>query len=176
MKKIFSLFIVLLIGLTVFSQVPKIASKVKTLSAISPGTIVQINPNYTDTVADTIFYKIVVNHDAFVTPYISLLHKKAGTRDTTATLTYWQSVNGVDNWQQIQKGKALSAYSLALDTTSINNATIANKGHQISFLKDTGYFESQTLGLRIISNAPTSGSKKAYYKPIYSGSLRVNKY
>lgn len=165
-----------MIGLSLFAQVPKVASKVKDLGSISPGKIIAINPNYTDTVTngDTIFYKIVVTHEFNVTPYLSLLHKKPGSRDTTSTLTYWQSVNGKDNWQQLVKGKAQSAYSLLLDTTSIANATIANKGHTISFWRDTAYFESQYLGLRIISNGATSGSKKGYYKPIYSGSLRIN--
>ena len=178
MKKLFSLLFLLAIALTVFAQVPKISSKVKNLGSVSPGTIVQINPSLTDTVlnGDTIFYKLIVNHDAFVTGYISLLHKKPGSRDTTSTLTYWQSVNGIDNWHQLTKGKALSAYSLLIDTTSINNATVGSKGHEISFLRDTAYFESQYLGLRIISNGPATGTKKGYYKPIYTGSIRFNKF
>jgi len=177
MKKLFSLLLILMIGVAVMAQVPKIASKVKTLSAISAGTILPINPNFTDTVTngDTLFYKIVINHDAFVKPYISLLHKKPGSRDTTTQLTYWQSVDGIQNWRQITKGKTQSAYSLLLDTTSINNATIANKGREISFLRDTAYFESQYIGIRFISNGPTSGTKKGYYKPIYYGSIRVQK-
>jgi hypothetical protein len=177
MKKLFSILFLSSFILTTFAQVPKIASKVKLLSAASPGTIVPFNASYTDTVApgDTIFYKMVVNYDQFVTPYISLLHKKPGSRDTTSVLTYWQSVNGVDNWKQVTKGKAQSVYSLLVDTTSINNPNVGSKGHEISFLRDTAYFESQYFGFRFISNGPATGTKKNYYKPIYTGSIRFNK-
>lgn len=159
-----------------FAQMPR-AAKVKNLGSVSPGTILSINNTLADTVTngDTIFYKIVVNHDNNVNAYLSLLHKKPGSRDTTSVLTYWQSVDGVNNWQQLKKGKALSAYSTSLDTTSINNATVGSKGRDISFWRDTVYFESQYLGLRIISNGATSGGKKGYYKPIYYGSIRFNK-
>jgi|YelNatPaOPRAMG01_1025707.scaffolds.fasta_scaffold38094_3 hypothetical protein len=177
MKKLFSILFLAAFTLTMFAQVPKITSKVKNLGSVSPGTILSINSNLADTITngDTIFYKIVCNHDGFVTPYISLLHKKPGSRDTSSVMTYWQSVNGVDNWQPVLKGKALSSYSATIDTTSINNATVGNKGHTYSFLRDTAYFESQYLGIRIISNGATSGGKKGYYKPIYYGSIRFNK-
>jgi hypothetical protein len=175
MKRFFSLCLILTIGLTAFSQMPKVTTKVKDLGAISPGKIMAINPSLKDTVIDTLFYRVLVNHDAFVTPYLSLLHQKPGSRDTTSVLTYWQSVDGVHNWQQVKYGKALGAYSTSIDTTSIKNATLANQGRTISFLRDTAFFESQYLGIRFISNAPTSGAKKAYYKPIYYGSIRADK-
>jgi hypothetical protein len=177
MKKTLFFCITLLIGVSLFAQLPKVTTKIKSLSALSPGSIVTINPTLTDTIlnGDTIFYKVLVNHDIFVTPYISLLHKKPGSRDTTSAMTYWQSVDGKVAWHQITKGKAQSVYSLLLDTTSINNGTVGNTGHEISFLRDTAYFESQYLGIRIISNGATSAGKKAYYKPIYYGSIRINK-
>ncbi len=176
MKKILSLIVILFIGLTVFAQMPKVSTKIKNLGSAQAGIITPINISFTDTVTkgDTVVYLLLVNHPSFVTPYISLLHKKPGTRDTTSQLTYWQSVDGKTAWHQITKGKAQSAYSLLLDTTSIKNATQANQSHEISFLRDTAYFESQYLAIRIISNGATSGSKLSYYKPVYYGSIRIN--
>ena len=175
MKKIISLFAILTITVSLFAQMPVITSKIKNLGVSSPGVIVQINPSLADTFGygDTLFYKVAFNHDAAGFPYISLLHKKLGTRDTTATISYYQSVNGV-NWQPLKKGKALSTYTTSIDTTSISNATYSSNNRDISFLRDTCYYESQYVGIRIIVNGPSTGSKKTYYRPRYYGSIRLN--
>jgi len=177
MKKLFSILFLAALTITMFAQMPKISSKIKDLGSVSPGTILSINTSLSDTITngDTIVYKMIINHDGQVSPYLSLIHKKSGSRDTTTGLTYWQSVNGKDNWKQVVKGKAQGAYSLTIDTTSTKNATETSRGRDISFLRDTAYFESQYFGLRFISNGATSGGKKPYYKPIYYGSIRFNK-
>jgi heme-degrading monooxygenase HmoA len=160
MKRIFILLLAV-ICVTVSAQTP-VAAKIKTLSVAKPGQIVSFNAAKADTLksADTLFYKILINHEGNVTAYISQLTKLVAN-DTTATVTYWQSVDGSTNWQAVKKGAAQAAYSATI-------AKSTTTGVDVSFLRDTAYFESQYLGVRYI------GKTKSGFKTILYGSIRFN--
>lgn len=129
MKKIICFLLIAGLALNTFAQLPtgnttglhSKAHKVITLGAINDnGTIGVINPNKTDTLysADTLFYKVLVNHTSEGYPYLSI-NTKVGTTDTTknttSTITFWQSVDGVNNWQQITQVSQTT--TLLFDTT-----------------------------------------------------------
>jgi hypothetical protein len=131
MKKIICFLLIAGLALNTFAQLPtgnttglhSKAHKVITLGAINDnGTIGVINPNKTDTLysADTLFYKVLVNHTSEGYPYLSI-NTKVGTTDTTknttSTITFWQSVDGVNNWQQITQVSQTT--TLLYDTTMI---------------------------------------------------------
>lgn len=61
-------------------------------------------------VSDTLQIPIQVDHSALLKPYIQLYWDKIGSGTATVTLTFWQSVDGV-NYQQLKKGKLQGAYS-----------------------------------------------------------------
>lgn len=161
MKKIFIILLTFAICLNISAQLP-VASKVKNLGSTIPGKIVPFNLSYTDTLksADTLFYKVLVNHDVNVYPYISQLTRLVAN-DTTATLTLWQSVDGVHNWQQLTTGTSPSAYSATI-------AKSTTTGTEIDFWRSIGWFNSQWFGIRFIAKT------KSGFKTIYYGSVRFN--
>ena len=169
MKKLFSLLFLASFVLTAFTQVPVITSKVKTLGTLQTnGLTVAINPLLADTLksGDTLFYKINTFHSATSYPYLSLIEKKAGSNDTTALLTFWQSVDGTHNWQQVLNTATPTAWN-----TTLAKATAID----LDFWRSIGWFQSTYLGVRIISNGPAAPTaKNTYYKNIYYGSIRLN--
>ena len=139
MKKI--VFILMIFGLFVanaFSQLPQ-TKKIYSLSPIydngtSAQTMATFNATYLDTLkttstADTVFYKLLINHVSIGYPYISINTKLVSAGyDTTAVVTFWQSVDGKNNWVQIKQ-----AYnSILYDTTAIYGTKNSN-----TFLYDT---------------------------------------
>ncbi len=195
MKKIISIIFIASFALTMFAQLPVITTKVKTLPAIKEGQICPINTALQDTMktGDTIFYKIQVNHSEIGYPYLSLLLKRVAGADTaTVTATFWQSVDGTHNWQQIKYlsqvttvlmdttkyWRHIGAYGVFTGTgTSVNTETafsvsltkaIMKTGTSISFWRNNACFESQYLGIRLVSAVSSS------FKGIYYGSLRYN--
>jgi hypothetical protein len=165
MKKLFSLLFLASFVLTAFTQVPVITSKVKTLGTLSAnGLTIAINPVLADTLkgTDTLFYKVPTFHTNTAYPYLSLIEKKAGTNDTTALLTFWQSVDGTHNWQQILNTASPTAWS-----TTLAKAT----GTDIDFWRSIAWFQSTYLGIRLISTGTSTTGK---YKNIYYGSIRLN--
>ncbi len=166
MKKIL-VSLLLLISVTAFCQLPKIATKVKNLGAITAGVIQPINAAYADTLksADTVFYKLVVNHSRVVFPYVSLNVKATAGADTSViTVTFWQSVDGT-RWSQV-----LNTASPTPWATTISKANQKAGNVDIDFWRSIGWFQSQYLGIRLIATS-VSG-----YKGIYFGSVRVNEY
>ena len=165
MKKILSLLMTLFIGISLFAQVPIITSKVKNLSVSENGLSVAINPSLSDTLknGDTIFYKVLVNHSFAVYPYLSLIEKQTGTRDTTALLTFWQSVDGTHNWQQVTNTATPTAWAITLAKATAT---------EVDFWRSIGWFNSTYLGVRLIGG----GKKTGYtYYNCYYGSIRINK-
>jgi len=185
MKKLFSILIASLLFGSLFAQLPLTSSgaletaKIKNLGFTNPGVVVQFNPYGYDTLnpsGDTLFYYLGLNHDFNGYVYLSEFYNRypvsnATYHDTIAKVTFYQSVNGL-NWRQLVKGKAQSSYTNTFDTTSFYTP-YGNPGKEISFLRDTVYFESQYLGMRIISPA-ISRAKKSVKKRYY-GSIRFNK-
>ena len=166
MKRLLLFVGMLLIVATTFAQLPKLnlTKKLKTLSTVSAnGLTVAINPVKADTVksGDTLFYKVPINHSFKGYPYISLLQKLV-TADTVATLTFWQSVDGANNWQQVLNTASPTAWAITLAK--------GNTGTDISFWRSIGWFESNWLGIRIIAK-PKSNHKKIFY-----GSIRFDNY
>ena len=199
MKKYFLFAALLTLTLGLSAQLP-VSTKVKTLGAISDQgigapSIATFNAAKTDTLksGDTLFYKVLINHGSVGYPYISQLTKLVAN-DTTATATFWQSVDGSTNWQQIKylsqtttlvfdttkyakgtTGKFWDLYSAS--GTSVNAETVwsvtVNKstttGTNFSFWRQNAKFESQYLGIRFIA------STKSGFKTIYYGSVRFEK-
>ena len=164
MKKIITLLALMLLTVVMFAQVPKITKKIKTLDRVSEnGLTIAINPVKADTLksGDTLFYKIPVNHTRIGYPYISMLQKLVAA-DTVAVLTFWQSVDGTNNWQQVLYGSSPSAWSITMAK--------GNTGTDVSFWRSIGWFESSYLGMRFIAK-PKSNFKKIFY-----GSIRYEAY
>lgn len=161
MKKLLLLLSSIVLNLSLFAQMP-VASKIKNLGVYNPGTIVQFNANFADTLksADTLFYKVAFNHDFVGYPYLTYA-KTIVAADTTADVVMYQSVNGSTNWIQIQSGSSPSNYS----TTIAKAAT----GGDIDFWKTTIWFSSQYLGIRLIQRTKTSS------KAVIYGTVRFNK-
>lgn len=164
MKKIVILIFSVLLSAVVVAQLP-VAAKVKNLGTCSPGKIVAFNNSLTDTLAsaDTLFYKLLVNHTTEVYPYISQL-KKLVAADTTAILTLWQSVDGSNNWQVIKHGLPSDTATVAYVKTIAKGTT----GNDYSGWRSNIKFESQYFGMRFIAKTKT-GSKNIFY-----GSIRFN--
>jgi hypothetical protein len=145
MKKLFSISILLILAISTFAQLPQ-KKKVYTLGAIyDNGTAAQtfstFNAAFADTLksgsaADTVFFKVLINHVSLGFPYISLNTKLVSAgQDTTATVTFWQSIDGSTNWQQLKqvtnvvafdttKFYGMGAPEIAWDTTKTTLKTI----------------------------------------------------
>jgi hypothetical protein len=166
MKKILSILVTLLISVSIFAQLPAITSKIHTIGPVSEnGLTIAINPSLADSLGqgDTLFYKIQTSHQSAVYPYISLIEKVGIGRDTTVTLTFWQSVDGVHNWVQVLNTTTPTAW-----VTTLSKATATD----IDFWRSVGWFSSTYLGVRLIGN----GKKAGYtYNNKYYGSIRLNK-
>jgi hypothetical protein len=141
MKKLicFLMIMSLFISLT-YSQVPKgdtlkpkittgklalhhVDKKVFNIGAINDnGIIATFNSTKKDTLysADTLFFIVQVNHASAGYPYLTV-NTKVGTTDTTlnttATATFWQSVDGLTNWSQIKS--VSSTGTILYDTTLV---------------------------------------------------------
>jgi len=150
MKKIFILGF-LFVSLGLMAQLP-VSTKVKTLSpALVPGGITTLNSSKYDTLktGDTLFYKVLINHDEIGYPYLSLLLKRVAGADTaTVTATFWQSVDGSTNWQQV---KYLSKVT--------------------TFLFDTTKFAGSTTGTSTLLFDTTKYSAGVYRHDFYSATL-----
>ena len=164
MKKLFSILFLAAFVASTFAQLP-LSTKVKSIGPVSEnGLTIAINTSLADTLkgGDTLFYKVITNHAFAVYPYLSLIEKQAGTRDTTALLTFWQSVDGSHNWVQVLNTTSPTAWS-----TTLAKATKTD----VDFWRSVGWFSSTYLGIRLIS----TGSSSSTYKNIYYGSIRINK-
>ena len=140
---------------------------------MATGTIVAFNAanattgKYADTLksGDTLFYYVNIAHTTVGYPYLSVLTKLVAN-DTTSKVTFWQSVDGSSNWQQIQIDSI--GVSSPTTLTPITLAKSTTKGTDISFWRKAARFESQYLGWREIA------SVKSGFKTIYWGSVRFN--
>jgi hypothetical protein len=172
MKRILSFILIATLTISIFAQLPVNkktdgTSKVKDLGTAKPGDVIPFNPNLKDTLPsnDTLFYKVMVSHDIVVFPYESLLLKKVAGSDTSViTVTYWQSVDGKTNWQQVLSTTTPSAFSY-----SWTKALQKTGGVDIDGWRSVVWFRSQYFGARYISST-VSG-----YKGIYYGSFRFDK-
>jgi hypothetical protein len=167
MKKIFILVFLTAFTASMFAQVPKVATKVKSLAGLSAnGLTIAVNPSYADTLksTDTIFYKTLVNHSNIGYPYVSLLFKGVAGADTaTVTVTFWQSVDGTHNWTQVLNTTSPTAWA-----TSLTKAVQKAGGMDIDFWRSVGWFQSTYLGVRLICGTSSS------FKGIYYGAIRFN--
>jgi hypothetical protein len=166
MKRLFSILFLVALVATTFAQLPTTA-KVKVLNTVQPnGMTTAINPSYADTLksADTLFYKIPINHGLVGFPYISQLFRKTAGADTSViTVTFWQSVDGVHNWVPVKAGASPSAYSVSLTKAIQKVGQI-----EIDFWQNIVWFQSSYLGVRYVATT-VSGFKGVYY-----GSIRFN--
>jgi hypothetical protein len=171
MKRLVSLLIFMFIGVGLFGQLPKIASKVKTLGTISEKpvgtapTIIKFNALLTDTLksTDTLFYKIPIIHSTVGYPYVTI-RPKLIANDATATVTFWQSFDGV-RWTQCNS--VSNAYVLTAFTATVPvSTTLIN---EYSFWASNIKFDSQWFGMRFIA------ATNAGFKTLYYGSIRFNK-
>jgi hypothetical protein len=154
----------LILSINLMAQVPGVTKKVKTLSpSLASGLIANINNSLADTLksGDTLFYKVVVTHDRVGFPYLSILKKVVAT-DTTADVTFWQSVDGTHNWLQVKNTTSPTAWS-----TTLAKSTLAT---EYDFWQNVAWFRSQYLGIRFIQRVK-SGSKVIVY-----GSVRYDNY
>ena len=177
MKKILILLsLVAFISFTINAQLPTVAKKIKTYIPIQDnGGIQPLNATYSSGVlssypdtlksGDTLFYKLPIKHARVGFPYLSL-NTKLVANDTTSKIDFWQSVDGVNNWQRIYKDSTGIAVPTIWYPTLIAKST--TKGTVLSFWQVAARFESQYLGVRIIANV------KSGFKTIYYGSYRFN--
>lgn len=174
MKKLISILFIIGLCVGTYAQLPTKASKIKAVSVADDGRIKPINynatstPTYSDTLksGDTLFYKVLVSHSVIGYPYISW-NTKLVAADTTSKIDFWQSVDGVHNWQRLTKDST----GIAVPTTwyPILIAKSTTAGVNFSFWQVAARFESQYLGIRVIANVKTG------FKTIYYGSIRFNK-
>ena len=157
-----------------FAQVPTGTGKTKTLGTLQAnGMTLAINPYKADTLksGDTIFYKIPIYHSSVGVPYISL-NTTGVSSDTTSTLTFWQSVNGKDNWQQINTMSKSSI--LVFDTTLVYGNGLNDKSN---YLLDT---TKRTKGYNGTFNALYAGTitekNRALYKATESEAISLSAY
>ena len=143
MKKLFSISILLILAISTFAQLPQ-KKKVYTCSAIydnqqAAQTFSTFNATFADTIksgsaADTVFFKVLINHVSIGFPYLSLNTKLVSAgQDTTATLTFWQSIDGSINWQQIKQ--VLPVVTEVYDTTKV----LGLNGSNLIVLDTTAY-------------------------------------
>ena len=111
-------------------------------------------------VSDTIIYPFSITHINRIAPYVSMKWTKAGTGTATIAVTFDQSNDGT-NWYACKYGKVQGAYSKSLTLT-------ASTTNEISFERDSIYFEGRYLRIKYITSA-TAGVK---YK--LDGYLKVN--
>ena len=147
MKKLFTISILLafVLNISTFAQLPQ-KKKVYNLGAIydngsASQTFSTFNSPALDTIksgsaADTVFFKVLINHVSLGYPYISLNTKLvSASQDTIATVTFWQSIDGSTNWQQLKqvtnvvafdttKFYGMGAPEIAWDTTKTTLKTI----------------------------------------------------
>ena len=184
MKKVFIISLMLGFCLTMGAQLPtgnttglhSKAHKVITLGTINDiGTIGVINPNKADTLysADTLFYKVLINHSSEGYPYISLNTKVANadttSHDVTSTITFWQSVDGSTNWNQIKQNTQTG--TLVFDTTAILHpangiifdTTKFDAGASNIVWDTTKFFRGTGIGGRVSPYATKSTFRQGFY-------------
>lgn len=169
MKKLFSIIALISIVLFASAQLP-ISTKIKNVGLVKQGEYISYDKNYTDTLksGDTLFYKFEVTHTNEIVPYV-VQNWKLVSADTTVTVTFWQSMDGVTtasrSWLQIYNTTTLpvttSAYSKTVTATSANTANY-------NFSQDMAFLGSRYLGIRYIAKTKTN------FKSIPYGTVKVN--
>ena len=167
MKKIFSLFLLATLTISLFAQLPT-GTKTKNGGSLAIGLICPFNGQLTDTLksGDTIAYKFLVTHGKVSYAYISELTKLVAN-DTTVYVKYFQSVDGKTNLQQL---KGIGAASPPTYNDTIAKSTTTGRDIDL-YRKNPGVpFASQYF--IIWFKAPV----KSGFKTILYGSARVNEY
>jgi hypothetical protein len=158
MKKFIVLFISLLIGFCSFAQQATV--RPITRNAVQGEYVdfggVNLVPQDSLLVSDTIKYIIPVTHTYSIQPFLTSYWKKILSGTATVTVTFYQANDpNIANFVTIKKGKKLVDY--------VKTWTLSASGWtDVSFAQDTALFEGRYMMISLISSSTATVKGKFF--------------